>query len=67
MSYSPNVAYLTHCGGDGGVGFFSYFPPLKPRCVLWSGMSYSPKNTVNSSNIFFLRVEQKVTPAEGTE
>ena len=26
--------------------FFSYFPPLKPRCVLWSGASYSPKNTV---------------------
>ena len=46
-------------GGGGGVGsqeagagphfllqiFFSYFPPLKPRCVLWSAASYSPKNT----------------------
>ena len=21
---------------------FSHFPPLKPRCVLWSGASYSP-------------------------
>ena len=27
--------------------FFSYFPPLKPRCFLWSGASYSPKNMVN--------------------
>ena len=27
-------------------GFFSYFPPLKPRCVLWSSASYSPKSTV---------------------
>ena len=26
--------------------FFSYFPPLKPRCVLWYGVSYSPNNTV---------------------
>ena len=25
--------------------FFPYFPPLKPRCVLWSDASYSPKNT----------------------
>ena len=46
MSHSLNVAYLAHWG----VGiyvikyfttffpskFFSYFPPLKPRCVLWS-------------------------------
>ena len=39
------------CGGGAGSHFFfkkffSYFPPLKPRCVLWSGASYSPKNTV---------------------
>ena len=27
--------------------FFPYFPPLKPRCVLRSGASYSPKNTVS--------------------
>ena len=36
-------------GGGSGVGFFffsPYFPPLKPRCVLWFGASYSPKNTV---------------------
>ena len=33
-------------GVSGGVGFFSYFPPLKPRYVLWSGTSYSLKNTV---------------------
>ena len=37
-------------GGGGGVGFFPYFPPLKPRCVLWSGVSYSPKNTVNNDS-----------------
>ena len=63
MFYSPNVAYLAHLGwgGGGGAGsqeagagphfllqnFFSYFPPLKPRCILWSGASHSPKNTVN--------------------
>ena len=47
-SYSPNVAYLARWGGGGGgVGFFSYFSPLKPRCVLWSGASYSPKNMVS--------------------
>ena len=47
-------------GGSGGAGsqeagagphfllqiFFSYFPPLKPRCILWSGASYSQKNIV---------------------
>ena len=36
-------------GGNGGAGFcffFFYFPPLKPRYVLWSGASYSPKNMV---------------------
>ena len=27
-------------------GFFPYFPPLKPKCVLWSSVSYSLKNTV---------------------
>ncbi|CAI9619731.1 unnamed protein product, partial [Staurois parvus] len=26
--------------------FFSCLPPLKPRCVLWSGASYGVKNTV---------------------
>ena len=25
---------------------FSYFPPLKPMCILWSSVSYSPKSTV---------------------
>ena len=47
-SYSPNVASLAFWGegGNSGVGFFSYFPPLKPRCVLWSSASYSPKNMV---------------------
>ena len=51
-SYSPNVAYLAHwgCSGKGGAGsqeagagphfllqiVFPYFPPLKPRCILWS-------------------------------
>ena len=29
--------------------FFSYFPPLKPRYVLWSGVPYSLKNTVNET------------------
>ena len=46
-SYSPNVAYLAHLPGEGGAAvervLFSYFPPLKPRCVLWTGASYSPK------------------------
>ena len=61
-SYSPNVAYLAHWGGrrwrwSGVTGgrsrttifastCFSYFPPLTPRCVLWSGASHSPKNMV---------------------
>ena len=48
VSYSPNVAYLAHWGGGWGAAveqnLFSYFP-LKPRCVLCSGASYSPKNT----------------------
>ena len=26
-------------------GFFPYFPPLKPKGFLWSGASYSQKNT----------------------
>ena len=49
VSYSPNVAYLAHWGGGvvgGAFFFFSYYPPLKPRGILWSGASYSPKNTV---------------------
>ena len=45
-SYSANVAYLAHWRGGGGGGarvFFSYFPSLKPRCVLWSGAPSSSK------------------------
>ena len=42
----------------GGVGevaavewaFFPYFPPLKPRYILWSGASYSLKNKVIYGN-----------------
>ena len=51
-SYSPNVAYLARWGEGVVVEwfFFSYFPPLKPRCVSWSGASYSLKNTVNSNS-----------------
>ena len=49
-SYSLNVAYLARGGGrgDSGAGFIFlfYFPPLKPRYVLWSGVSYSMKNVV---------------------
>ena len=47
-SYSLNVAYLAHWGGvSGGAGvFFPYFPPLKPRYILWSGASYSLRNMV---------------------
>ena len=30
---------------------FSYFPPLKPRCILWSSASYSTKNTVSRDTI----------------
>ena len=35
-SYSPNVAYMAFVGEGAAVeqGCFSYFPPLKPRCVL---------------------------------
>ena len=51
-SYSPNVAYLALWRGvvvvERGFFFFSYFPPLTPRYILWSGASYSPKNTVIS-------------------
>ena len=49
VSYSLQVAYLAHRGGGCAAVervFFSYFPPLKPRCILWSGVSYSLKNTV---------------------
>ena len=45
-SYSPNVACLARWGRGGAGFFFSYFPSLKPRYVLWAGASYSPKNTV---------------------
>ena len=59
-SYSLNVAYLAGGGGSGRAGsqearagpqfllqkVFSYFPPLKPRCVLWYGVSFGLKNTV---------------------
>ena len=42
MSYSPNVSYLAlwGVGQQWNVSFFPCFPPLKPRCVLWSGASY---------------------------
>ena len=44
-SYSLKVAYPA---GDSGAAvewvFFSHFPPLKPRYVLWSGASHSLKN-----------------------
>ena len=50
-SYSINVAYLGHWGeGSGVVWFFYYyyyFPPLKPRCVLRSSVSYGLKNTIH--------------------
>ena len=61
-SYSPNVAYLAH-GGQGVAveqGFFPYFPPLKPRCVLWSGASYSPKNMVPCSGNFLKNLFQYI-------
>ena len=48
-SYSLNVAYLARRGrgaSSSGAGFFSCFPPLKPRYVSWSYASYSLKNTV---------------------
>ena len=34
-------------GGSGGAGFFPFFSPLKPTCVLWSGVFYSLKNIVS--------------------
>ena len=33
--------------------FFSYFSPLKLRCILWSGVSYSLKNTVLYSVFYY--------------
>ena len=40
VSYSPNVAYLAHWGGEGAVaGFFFFIFPLKLRCILCSGAS----------------------------
>ena len=46
-SYSPNVADLVWGRGTAVERvFLSYFPPLKPRYVLWSGASYGLKNTV---------------------
>ena len=52
MSYSLNVAYLVRLGGAAGQwsgGFFLTFL-LKPRSILRSGLSYSPKNTVACGN-----------------
>ena len=67
-SYSLNVAYLA-CWGGGRGGrsrttffaskFFSYFPPLKPRCILWSSASYSLKNMVTSLCFHSLSVKWK--------
>ena len=71
-SYSPNAAYLARCWGAGGrgrrqwnEGFFSYFPPLKPRCVLWSGVSYSPKTTVYFKDLIKLINEQEEERKKG--
>ena len=53
VSYSLNVAYLA-CGGWGRQRnrvLSPYFPPLKPRYVLWSSVSYNPKNTVIMKDI----------------
>ena len=54
-SYSLKVAYPA---GDSGAAvewvFFSHFPPLKPRYVLWSGTSYSPKNMVHIKSVNIL-------------
>ena len=59
VSYSLNVAYLAlwSWGGAGGsgAGFSPYFPPLKPRYVLWFDVSYSPKNTVTAFLLLLLR------------
>ena len=38
-------------GGDGGAFSPPYFHLLKPRCVVWSGGSYSPKNTVYRNSL----------------
>ena len=60
-SYSPNVAYLGHRGWGWGRAwqrwsgvFSSYFSPLNPRCILWSGGSHSPKNTYFMQYYFVL-------------
>ena len=54
-SYSPNAVYQVPWGegGSGGTGVFSYFPPLKPRYIWWSGASYSPKNMVCKQKVWF--------------
>ena len=45
VSYSLNIDYLAW--GEGRwSGFVPYFPPLKPRCALWSSASYSLKKPV---------------------
>ena len=51
--------WLTWFAGDRGwgavveQGLFPYFPPLKPRYILWSGASYSPKNMVCKQKVWF--------------
>ena len=51
-SYTLNVASLAHrqwwWGAVVEQGVFPYCPPLKPRCIVRSSVSYSPKNTVSS-------------------
>ena len=48
VSCSLNAVYLARWGERGqrwSRVFFPYFPPLKPRNLLWSSVSYSPKPT----------------------
>ena len=47
-----------------GADFFSYFPPLKPKCVLRSGESYSPKNAVyvlSNSSVVIISLYMYIT------
>ena len=51
-SHRPTVADLARwMGGGSGAGFFPYFPPLKPRCVLWPSTSYILKNMVSPTSL----------------
>ena len=75
-SCRPNVAYLAHWGGGlGGAWqwwsgiFFSYFPLLKPKYILWSSVCYSPTNTIIVEDFIFTLIFNRTLhfPGYGTK